>query len=80
LQKRKNSNLKFTNLSNFECVLSNKKPQASDEEVMNEEFILTELKQKLRMTESVLLDTSAKLGPIVIDVFQFIFANVELKN
>jgi hypothetical protein len=59
--------------------LSNKKPQASDE-LMNEEYILCELKQKLRMTESVLLDTSAKLGPIVIDVFQFIFANVELKN
>jgi hypothetical protein len=58
-----NTKISNSSLSNFESGTPQKKDDVSDD------FILTELKQKLAMTESVILDTSSKLGAIVIDVF-----------
>jgi len=76
LQKRNQNNGKISNLSNFDCgAMSNRK---ADEPFQPEEYILSELKQKLAMTDSVLQDTSAKLGSVIIDIFQYVFANIEI--
>ena len=77
LQRRSNNN--NSKSSNLLSVFESGHKKGKDEYI-HEDFILSELKQKLRMTESVLLDTSAKLGPIVIDIFQYVFANVEIQS